>query len=119
MAKGIRTSDGEEQSFDKYIEKQTMHDDIYTSLLKAILPHKERPAEPNKYSVGEIVDCLKRSYYERVIGHYETLEDLTRSALGKAAHYSLLRYYDIKEKEKEISFDYMGEKLSVVGKLLN
>lgn len=116
MAKGIRTTDGKEITYNQYLKMQNSDSPALGLLLKSMVYDKERPQEPNRYSVGDIISCLRTTYYDKTIGHYETIEQIVKSALGRAAHYSFLRHFDLKEREVELTFNHNNESLTVVGK---
>ncbi|HYL66181.1 MAG TPA: hypothetical protein VEU72_03410 [Nitrosopumilaceae archaeon] len=85
-------------------------------ILETIMPNSRFSYDPNAYGVGEIISCLRKSYFDRVQGHAETLGNLHRSQVGSAIHDSFLKRYDMTEKQMTLGFDHNGVKLYIKGK---
>lgn len=113
MIKGIKTVDGSTMSIDEYLGTPR---DYPMPILKAIMPNSRLSHIPNQYAVGEIIGCLRKSYFNRLYGSYETIDNLIRTKTGTAIHNSFLDEYDMKEKQMTYDFKHNGEKLYIKGK---
>jgi len=113
MIKGIKTDLGKLVSSEEFLTSNTKYPPAF---LKGILPDGRFNHEPDKYSVGELIGCLRSSYFERKIGHYESINSLYRSKTGKAIHNLLFKDYEMKEVQMTYPFVHKGETLYIKGK---
>ena len=113
MIKGIELDDGKRvklEDFDK------IEYDLPKSIFETIKPYNNTIYNFNSYSIGDINNCLRRTYWDRVEGHYEKLSDLIRSAFGKSVHAFFLDKFDVKEKKVKLEFQIGEENIIIVGK---
>lgn len=113
MINGIISSTGKIIPIEECLQS---NQNVPKPILEALMPNSRLSYDPNTYAVGEITGCLRKSYFDRVQGHAETLENLHKSQVGKAIHDSFLKRYDMTEKQMTLGFDYNGSKLYIKGK---
>lgn len=113
MIKGIKNFNGKNLTPEEYLSSQL---DYPEPIVKAVMPDSRFTHVPNKYSVGEITACLRKSYFDRSYGRYETVDNLIRSQVGDAIHKSFLKEYDMHERQMSLDFVHNKEKLSIMGK---
>src|SRR5690348_13690745 len=94
MIKGIKTPGGRLLTFDEFLASNHGYP---PALLRSVLPDPRFAYQPGHYRVGEIIGCLRNSYFEHVQGSFLTIEQLIRSSTGTAIHNAILDGYDMKE----------------------